>query len=536
VSLLLRGRWLQRLKAGAKAILRRRLDAFFPSAESRAYQEWMLKRQQFRKQIFRAGPPKGLLSILTPVWDGSPVSYLRELAESIAQQNTNGFCEWVVLDNGCSNAKVLEYLSELKKWRWVRIERVKKNVGILRGLRRCLEAAKGRYVLPVDGDDILYPDALPIVSDAIVKNRYPALLYSDEDKVNGKQRYQPYFKPDFDPVLLLNSAYIAHLGAIDRKRALKVGAYGDSQTEGSPDWDLFIRFLMAREKAIHIPEIIYSWRVHATSTADDAARKPYIASSQEKVIRRFLERSSKKDFFVLEPSPLFAGGDHWRLRRKQVDAVPYVTIRYSDSGSGGIREYLEPARALAKQNGMICFENEELRIDDPDWPWEAMGIMELHDNVAMVGGKISNSAGTIEEAGLEFGFGEFCESPNRGRKLSDPGYFGQMWKQRSVGAVSTNISAVNAAFMVELIEKLPEQATLNFLGLWAGALALQTNRRIVYSPFITAVSGTERRSMGTEERNAFRQSYGVIEDSRYYPRVFSRVVGFELSKERASSN
>ena len=45
----------------------------------------------------------------------SPIHYLRELAESISQQNKEGACEWVVLDNGCSNKKLLGYLNGVER-------------------------------------------------------------------------------------------------------------------------------------------------------------------------------------------------------------------------------------------------------------------------------------------------------------------------------------------------------------------------------------------------------------------------------------
>ncbi len=117
------------------------------------------------------------------------------------------------------------------------------------------------YILAVDSDDWLYPDCLQIVTWSIQHHNYAPIFYTDEDKLIGDHAVQPYLKPSFDPVLLLNSAYIAHLGVIDRKLALEHGAYADKQTEGSPDWDLFTRFYVAGISAIHIPEVVYSWRM-----------------------------------------------------------------------------------------------------------------------------------------------------------------------------------------------------------------------------------------------------------------------------------
>ncbi len=439
--------WKQQAKAYIKGMLRRKTEALLPNREAREYQRWLEKRLAFRKNIYTHAPQKGLLSILTPVWNGSPIRYLRELAESISQQNKDGACEWVLLDNGCSNEKLLAYLKELTALPWVKLDRSKTNLGIARGLRRSLERAKSRYVMAVDADDLLYPDALQVVASAIVKNGYPALLYTDEDKVNGAQRYQPYFKPDWDPLLLLNSAYIAHLGVVERRRALKLGAYTDAAAEGSQDWDLFVRFLIAGQKAVHIPEVVYSWRVHATSTADDTARKPYVGSAQRSVLQRFLDAQPCGNLFEIEPSPLFSGGHHWHFRRKQDQVKASMTIVLTRGHSARLRAVCRcNLCGLLKEDGLICFAGEDIRVVDPDWIWEAIGIMDLHRDTVMVGGRILSNDGPIIEAGLEFGFDGICGSPNRGRRAADPGYFGQMWKQRSVSAVSTRLAAVKASF------------------------------------------------------------------------------------------
>ena len=491
-----------------KGLLRRQMDARLPSREVRAYEAWIKERQTARGSVYTEAPAAGLFSILTPVWDGSPIRYLRRLAQSIAGQNAAGECEWVVLDNGCSNEALAAYLRELSTLPWVNLQRVDRNVGITRGLRTCLEHAHGRYVLPVDGDDLLYPDALRVVALAVVNAGYPPLLYTDEDKVIGRRHYQPYLKPDWDPVLLLNSAYTAHLGVIDREKALQLGAYDDERAEGSPDWDLFVKFLIAGYAAVHIREIVYSWRVHPSSTADDAATKPYIASSQQQVLQRFLNSQPEGTLFEVEPSPLLVGGAHWHFRRRQENAGVFETISIEASTyNSDPRELLGLARRVASEHGFVCFVGQDVEIELPDWQWEAVGITQLHPETVMVGGRLRNHKGVILEAGLEFGINGVCDSPNRGRAAKDPGYFGQTWKQRSVDAVSTQFAVVEASFLVELLEQLGGGTSLRFLGAWAGAYARKTGRRVVYTPFLSGISDVDWQGLvDPSEKRRFEDS------------------------------
>lgn len=510
------------LPASLKGALRRQADSLLPNRETREYRAWMAERLKHRALVYNEPLESGLLSILTPVWDGSPLAYLKRLASALIAQNQSGACEWVLLDNGCTDTRLLSYLNELRSHRWIRRYRLEENAGIARGLRYCLEHAHGRYVIPVDADDLLYPDTLRIVTSYIQRFNYPPLLYSDEDKIIGTKVYQPYMKPDWDPVLLLNSAYIAHLGILDRQKALDLGAYSDANTEGSPDWDVFVRFLIAGYLAAHIPEVLYSWRVHAHSTADDAATKPYVHASQRAVLQRFLDARSGNGKFNIEYNPLLGGMAHWHFSREHGQSSPFTEaiLRGDEKPT---RALTELAKSAAQQGGFVHLIGDDVTIDDPAWPDEALSIFELHPDVVMIGGRIRNRSGAITEAGRHFGFAGPCGCPNRGRSFTDPGYFGQMWKQRSVSAVSSQFAVVRASFLYDILQKAPDSASLAFLGAWAGALALRSGKRVVYSPFLSGVSDRDWDTLVDPAEQALfaRTNHDIIPDWRFYSRNLS---------------
>jgi len=535
-----------------KGVLRRQSGILFPNREAREYRLWIDERVRERQAIYTDVLEPGLLSVLTPVWNGSPVRYLKKLAQSLTTQNREGACEWVILDNGCTKPSLLSYLARLRAaCSWVKLYRVETNVGITAGLRYCVERAKGRYVLPVDADDCLYPDAFRTITSFLRFAGYPPLLYTDEDKVIGARFFQPYLKPDWDPVLFLNSAYIAHLGVIDRKKALELGAYSDTRTEGSADWDLFIRFMIAGYTPAHIPEVLYSWRVHAHSTADDAAIKPYVHSSQKAALQRFLDAQPNPAKFSIEYSPLLGGAAHWHFSRQHSDPRALVSVILTTGSSGDGNETkndypeikkvsvsiaskldsLAPlATELAEQDGFLQLIGEDVDLDDAEWPWEALSLFELHPDTVMIGGRIRNKKGIIMEAGRYFGFEGACGCPDRGRSLLDPGYFGQIWKQRSVSAVSTQFAVIKARFLLKLLTNLPEQASLPFFGAWAGAHALRLGKRIVYSPFLSGVSDLDWESLiPRSERDLFSDiNSDLIPDRRFYSRCLSLEKPFAL--------
>ncbi len=522
--------------------LRRRMRAKYLLWDARHYHAWLKQQLAERKTRYEGTLENGLLSLLTPVWDGTPLKYFRLLAESVIQQNAAGAAEWVILDNGCQNKELLAFLAKLEKYGWIRVTHSATNVGIIGGLRLCLEAATGRYVLPVDSDDWLYPDCLQIVTWWIRQKDFPPLLYTDEDKVIGPSAVQPYLKPAFDPVLLLNSAYIAHLGVIDRKLALAHNAYADKSTEGSPDWDLFTRFLVAGLNAVHVPEVVYSWRMHPESTADDAASKPYIHSSQKAVLQRYIDVSGLADRFEVVYSPLLKGSCDWWLRRRPVnprramlvslntDAAAVEQIvnyphlkRLSLPKEATVKDLVDlVAVAAQSENELVCLVADDLAIDRGDWIWEALGLFERYPDMVMVGGRIYDRTGLILSGGYVLGFGNGCECPDRGRPAVDPGYFTQMLKQRSVSAVTSQFSVLQAGTLSDMAKSVPDNTSLAMLGPWVGAWALRKGKRVIYSPYLSGVSKIDWDALPkSSEVAAFQRSNSdLLPDHRYYPAAF----------------
>ena len=98
-----------------------------------------------------------------------------------------------------------------------------------------------------------------------------------------------------------------------------------------------------------------------------------------------------------------------------------------------------------------------------------------------------------------------------------------MWKQRSVSAVSTQFAVLRASFLYEALQQVPEGASIAFLGAWAGALALRCGKRVVYSPFLSAVSDLDWDTLiDPAEQSLFAQlNQDILPDRRFYSRNLS---------------
>jgi Glycosyl transferase family 2/Methyltransferase domain len=513
-----------------------------PRSDSYDYSTWIETRVASRRSLYAiaSGPS---LSLLTSVWN-TPPEYLHALHATVAEQDWLDF-EWIVLDNGSTERATVAALEEISLGKRVHFFRVDENRGIVGGMRYCLERASADYVLPLDSDDLLYPDALRIMAWHIEHTGRPPLLYSDEDKVRDGHHRDPYLKPGWDPVLFLNSCYIAHLCAIDRSLALNLGLYSDPAAEGCHDWDSFIRFMLAGHTPVHVPEVLYSWRMHGASAALNIESKPYIAASHRHVLGRFLAAQHAADRFQVAPNPLFNGTPDWWFRRDHSDARPLLSVvlgsgadealprtsypRHSAVAfplSAPLNELSDLIRRNAEPGALVQFVAANVELEGDEWPWEAIALMELHPDTVMVAGRVSDQTKRIVAAGEYFGFGGACGCPDVGRAVHDPGYFAQMWSQRSVSAASTILAIADSAFLDEVLDATPKDATPRFFGAWAGAHAARTQRRVVYSPHISGRGRVDRaawdREITTVERAAFvRLNTDLLPEARFFSPMLS---------------
>jgi hypothetical protein len=172
---------------------------------------------------------------------------------------------------------------------------------------------------------------------------------------------------------------------------------------------------------------------------------------------------------------------------------------------------------------LICLVADDIQIDRTDWLQDAVALLKRHPDAVMIGGSIRNTSGVIQSAGYVLGFEGDCGCPDRGRPVVDPGYFTQLKKQRSVSAVSSQFAVMRASFFRDLYRSADAtHISIAFLGAWAGALALRTEKRIIYSPFLSSVSDVDWDALVTqEERARFREINGdILPDQRFYSRCF----------------
>lgn len=250
---------------------------------------------QRREQEENAQFPKDIkFSVLVPLYN-TPESFLKAMIESVQAQTYKNW-ELCLADGSDSEHSFVgeickNYADGDKR---IKYEKLERNLGISENTNACIRMATGEYIALFDHDDLLHPSALYEVMRAICEHGAD-FIYTDENTFSEDPRdaYNPHFKPDFSPDTLRSYNYICHLSVFSRELLDSVG-YFRSEYDGSQDYDLILRLTEKAKKVFHIRKILYYWRAHKNSVAQDVGAKPYTVTAAKKALAAHLERCGLK--------------------------------------------------------------------------------------------------------------------------------------------------------------------------------------------------------------------------------------------------
>ncbi len=276
-------------KAPAKALLQQ---------NPRDYPRWiqnydtlnpkMVKRMQQRIKTWDVQP---VISIVMPTYN-TPEKWLREAIESVQDQIYQNW-ELCIADDASSQPHVRRILEEYAKAdKRIKIILRTENGHISAASNTALDEVTGELITFLDHDDRLAKHALFWVVKDILAHPEAMLWYSDEDKINEKgERYDPYFKSDWNPDLFLSYNLINHLAVYRTALIQEIAGFREGY-EGAQDYDLALRVIEQIEASQirHIPRILYHWRAVSGSTATRQDEKPYALTAAQKAISEHLER------------------------------------------------------------------------------------------------------------------------------------------------------------------------------------------------------------------------------------------------------
>ena len=239
-----------------------------------------------------------IISILTPLYN-TPQNFLTEFLDSVENQTAHNW--QLCLADASDDAHtyvgelVQKHVAANPRIRYVKIE----NKGIAANTNAAARLAQGEYLALADHDDILAPHAIYCMGKELQKTGAD-FAYSDEAlfRKSPKTAHVAHFKPDYAPEYLMACNYICHL-AVFRKSLFDAIGGERPECDGAQDHDLFLRLIDAMQAKdanaapLHIPQVLYYWRVHAASTSGGTEAKPYVVKAAQKAVADHLAATGR---------------------------------------------------------------------------------------------------------------------------------------------------------------------------------------------------------------------------------------------------
>jgi len=534
--------------------------------------QWNQRREELLRLRLQALVNLPLLSVVMPVYN-PPAEFLARAITSVTSQ-IYGEWELCIADDASTQGWVHDYLRKMSAGD-ARIKVIfrAQNGNISAATNSAAALAAGRHLVFLDQDDELTPDALGEIALYLAGRPDTDVLYSDDDKLDGAgRRFDPQFKPDWSPELLLSYMYLSHLFVVSKEMFDRVGGVRVG-FEGSQDYDLALRATEQARHVGHIPLVLYHWRVLPGSTAASGDAKPASFSAGCRAVQEALDRrrigasAYQPDWAKVAKCGIFSHAfpdtgptvailiptrNRVEVLAKCIDSIKAktryrnyeivvidnesddpATIAYlaalpdkvlrvgSSSGRFNFAEINNRA-AAAVDAEFLLFLNNDTEVSSPEWLSQMVGYLQI-DGVGGVGARLVFPDGRLQHAGIVHGYYNGMAGP--AFKLLPSWHHGYL----SYTKVARNYLAVTAACLLTR-----RSVFLDNGGFDAATFAVAYNDvdfcyrlvakglRMVYCPDAELVHHENYSRGGTDnpaEVAAFKMKYGGMRDPYYNPNL-----------------
>ena len=270
------------------------------------------------------------VSVVIPSYNSA--SFLPEAIESILEQTYSPF-EIIVVDDGstdetkqvCDRYPTVQYIYQ-------------KNHGVAAARNTGMQASKGEYLLFLDSDDCLLPEAIEIGVNCInahpevgfVFGRYFFYSIQPDGSYKVEETYEDQPEVATYETLLATRHKIQCGCVLFRRTAIEsvviesIGAFNSSLVP-MEDINLFLR--VARKSPVHFhSQVVSKYRYTGNNLSSKSAKMLIIARHSHSLQWSYVQETGNKDYEVAYKQ----GERAWT--KLFIDRLPYEIIRYTQAG------------------------------------------------------------------------------------------------------------------------------------------------------------------------------------------------------------
>lgn len=544
----------------------------------------VLELRKQRKTKFSYCPK---VSIIVAAYNTN-IHFFKEMIDSVIQQT---YSNWeLCIADGSNNERLENIIKDFYNDPRIKYKKLSDNFGISQNMNAAIEMATGEFIGFFDHDDLLTENALYEVVQTL-QNQDAMLIYSDEDKIVGNSGYlkDPHFKPDFNIDLIRSQNYICHFLVMKASLVKELNGF-NSKYDGAQDFDFVLRAIekIKHNNIIHIPKVLYHWRMHENSTSFNPESKLYAFDAGKKAIEDHLARVGYKAdveigrslgiynvHYKVENDPLISiiipNSDHIDDLDRAIKSLIYnseyknfelIIIENNSKDNATFKGYQDleetdnrirvinwngPFNYAAINNYAVeyadgeylLFLNNDTELLSPNSLSDMIGYCSL-PYVGAVGARLVYEDGSIQHAGVVMGLGGIANHSFMTCDGDSGGYFNRVFTTYDVSAVTAACMMIKKSLFNQ-IGGFDEEFAVAYNDMDLCMKIRQAGKEIVYVPF-SYFYHYESKSRGKEDTDEKKQRFeketqrflhkwsSMIADDPYYNPNFSNIYpgGYQL--------
>lgn len=545
------------------------------------YHKWFMANQkisinELKQQSEVNFSYQPLISIVVPVYN-PPLKFLQEMLESVLSQSYSNWELCIADGDSGKEVKLLlhKYMNQDSR---IKITFLSENCHICGNSNAALSLVTGEFIGLLDHDDLLAPQCLYEYVKAINLNEQVDFLYCDEDFYSDGRHLLAHFKPDFALDSLRETNYITHFLVFRTDILSKISLpVFNPDYQGAQDYDLILRLVENSRCIVHIPYILYHWRMHNQSTLGNPNSKNYAYENGRRVVESHLYRTGisasvtvrehmlgiYKVSYELKSNPLVSilipNKNQAQMLNNCVQSLLQKTnynnfeivIIENNSDEKSVFEYYKKIInekikviyypdtgfnyskinnwGIGHANGeYVVFLNNDTSVINPNWLVELLQYAQF-SRVGAVGAKLLFSDNTIQHSGVVIGKDSIPGNLFDSHDNSNIAQFARTHRVQNLSVVTAACLMVEKCKFIQ-VGGFDEKLAVAFNDVDFCLKLLQAGYHNIFNPdaelyhYESKSRGYEnnpaKKQRFSEEYNYFKIKWGDNYKDKYYPNIY----------------
>lgn len=191
-------------------------------------------------------------------------NHAQYIVETLKSVEAQSFQDWecIVINDGStddSSKTIQTYITNKPKFKLINQE----NKGVSSARNRAIKNANGKYILPLDADDLLSVNFISSMTQKIESDKNITLVYPEVTLFGKKNKL--WKLPPYNYKALLSENMIVITSLFKKTDFEQCGGFDENMHKGSEDWEFLIRLLNGNKLAEKASDAMLFYRIKTQS-------------------------------------------------------------------------------------------------------------------------------------------------------------------------------------------------------------------------------------------------------------------------------